>query len=147
MAGFTQKDIDMLETLKAQVEHEFTYETDQDKFGLDDYWEDDKVLKPSVVGNSPISADCEEYAMISMRKAVAAGFKARLVIGLDETKAGHCICEVASSDGTQSYFFDNRRKVIATQHNLLGYYFYSCSPWNPTPGDTRPWNLIGQNAN
>ncbi len=144
--GFTTRDVDTLTAIKHDVQKSMTYITDQDKWRMVDYWESDQVLLPTVLNNKRIATDCEEMAMVSMRKAIDAGYKARLIICLDEIKEGHCICEVVSADGTQAYYFDNRRLGISTQQGLTGYFFYSGSPWNPQPGDQRPWVLINKQA-
>lgn len=140
--GFTDKQYAQLEAMHAEVFRNFTYVDDQTSHGMADYWEDDQVLKPAVTKNSPIKGDCEEFAMICMRKAMAAGYQARLVVCLDELNEGHCICEVVSADVTQAYYFDNRRQHLATRQSLIGYTFYSVSPFNPQPGEKRPWELV-----
>jgi predicted transglutaminase-like cysteine proteinase len=140
--GFTPKQVDTLESIHTRVLQNYTYASDQETHGVLEYWEADAVLQPAVTKRVPIKGDCEEFAMICMRAAIAAGFQSRLVICLDETNHGHCISEVASLDGKQAYYFDNRRKVLATYQSLIGYTFYSVSPWNPTPGETRPWELV-----
>lgn len=144
--GFSPEAKKALQGIQADVQRMFTYEADKAQWGIIDYWEDDQWLLPAVMHNKPFKADCEAYAMVCMRKAIAAGYKARLIVCLTELKEGHAICEVASEDGTQAYYFDNRRHVLAMRQSLIGYYFYSASPWRPTPGDTRPWNLIEQQA-
>lgn len=144
--GFTDAMHQTLKEIQRQTLAVFTYESDRAQWGLDEFWEDDQWLLPAVMYDKPLKADCEAFAMVCMRKVIAAGFKARVILCLTETKEGHAICEVTSEDGTQAYYFDNRRHVLATRQSLIGYYFYSASPWNPTPGDTRPWNLIEQQA-
>lgn len=144
--GFTDKDYDILKHIQIVTLRQFTYETDKAQWGLDEYWEDDQWLLPAVMHDRPFTADCEAFAMVCMRKAIAAGYKARLLVCLTETKEGHAICEVVSTDQSQAYYFDNRHTNVATRQALIGYYFYSASPWTPVPGDTRPWNLIEQPA-
>lgn len=143
-SGFTSKQRDELSAIHDEVFNNFTYVDDQTSHGVADYWEDDKVLLPAVTKNAPIKGDCEEFAMVCMRKAIAAGYQSRLVVCLDETNNGHCIAEVISSDATQAYYFDNRRKTLATRQSLIGYTFYSVSPFNPQPGENRPWELVAQ---
>lgn len=140
--GFSTKEVEALQHIKDECARIFTYQTDEAKWKLADYWADDKMLLGAIEKNAPIDGDCEEYAMLTMRKAIEAGFKARLVVCLTELKGGHCICEVVCQDGTEAYYFDNRRRGLSTRAGLTGYFFYSASPWCPQPGDTRCWTLI-----
>lgn len=144
--GFSEQAHETLRHIQITTLEQFTYETDKAQWGLNEYWEDDQWLLPAVIHNAPLKADCEAFAMVCMRKAMAAGFKARLIVCLTETKEGHAICEVSSNDNAEAYYFDNRRRGLAARQALVGYYFYSASPWNPVPKDSRPWNLIEQQA-
>lgn len=144
MAGFPPDAIAKLQKIKSEMTRQHNYITDGKKWHMNEYWESDSVLAPMVNGSRRLNTDCEEYAIVSMRKAHQAGFNARLVICQVETGEGHCICEVSSNDGTQAYYFDNRRPNVVPISGLKGYRFYSVSPWNPQPGETRPWQLVSQ---
>lgn len=144
MPGFAKDALVRLEKIKAELTRQHNYITDGKKWHMRDYWESDNVLAPMVNGNRQLNTDCEEYAIVAMRKVNIDGFHARLVTCLDETGEGHCICEVSSDDGTEAYYFDNRKSRVVTIDGLKGYQFYSVSPWNPTPRETRPWQLVAQ---
>lgn len=142
MAGFTKEEVANLVRIHRDLLRLFTYRTDLETHGLADYWEDDQVLLPTVLHNVPFTGDCEEFAMVSLHRAMDLGFDARLVIGWTETHEGHCLCEVVSRDMTQAYYLDNRKLGLVTRSGLPGYTFYSASPYNPQKGDTRPWVLL-----
>lgn len=146
MPGFPKDALTRLEKIKAVLTRQHNYITDGKKWRMMDYWENDDVLAPMVDGVKTLNSDCEEYAIVAMRKANLDGFHARLVACFDETGEGHCICEVSSDDGTEAYYFDNRKKRVVTINGLKGYQFYSVSPWDPQPNETRPWQLVTQTA-
>jgi predicted transglutaminase-like cysteine proteinase len=146
MSGFPKGALVKLEKIKAELTRQHNYITDGKKFKMVDYWESDAVLAPMVDGQRDLNTDCEEYAIVAMRKAHIDGFHARLVVCLDETGEGHCICEVSSDDGTEAYYFDNRKQRVVTQAGLKGYQFYSVSPWDPQPRETRPWQRVVNSA-
>lgn len=139
MAGFSKFEVTKLQQIEKLMRGRHTYKTDKEKHGLTEYWEKDPVLDQIANSQSRFTSDCEEYAMVAMRLLRGYGFDARLVACLDETGAGHLICEVLSDDGLQSYFIDNRKRELATRRSLRGYKFHSVSPTNPVPGETRPW--------
>lgn len=142
MPGFTLREVQDLRAIKNRMDTDFVYETDEAKHQMTDYWEDDAVLASAVKNSIRWTSDCEEFAMVGMRKAIALGFMARLVVCLTETKEGHCICEVESHDGLEAYYIDNRKKGLATRDQLVNYAYYAVSPWNPKPGETRPWQPV-----
>lgn len=151
MVGFSDADFETLDALQKDTLKSFTYSLEPKQEGMKlyqvaDYWQTDTVLKGSVLFNKPFKGSCDSFAAVCLRKAELAGFTGRLVVCLDELKEGHCIAEIVSKDGTQAYYFDNRRTGIAAQQGLIGYYFLGASPWNPQPGDTRPWVLIDKQA-
>lgn len=144
MSGFPKNALARLEKIKTELKRQHNYITDGKKWRMVDYWESDNVLAPMVNGSKRLNSDCEEYAIVAMRKANSDGFHARLVACQDETGEGHCICEVSSDDGTEAYYFDNRRTRVVGIDGLKGYRFYSVSPWNPAPRESRPWQLVAQ---
>ncbi|WJJ54930.1 hypothetical protein [Xanthomonas phage RTH11] len=145
MAGFERGQYGELSDLHRQIREKFTYVTDQEKHGLVEKWEGAETLKN--IGRSGVTrftGDCEEFALVSLDKARAHGFNARLVICRVETGEGHLICEVGSKDFTEVYYFDNRQIKLATLSELKGYKFVAVSPWNPEPKDARPWLKVQQ---
>ena len=142
MEGFTRLEVTKLRQLEKTLRSKHTYKTDQEKHGLKEYWEADAVLNQIAESQSRFSSDCEEYAMVAMRMLRGYDFNTRLVACLDETGAGHLICEVISEDGMQAFYIDNRKTELATRRTLKGYKFHSVSPMNPTPGDKRPWRRV-----
>ena len=142
MEGFNSEEMDHLQALFRTVKEIFKYRSDQDTYHVADYWADDKMLLPSVDGRVPFEGDCEDYAMTCMHRAMNEGFDARLVVCWTETNEGHCICEVAAPDHKQALYLDNRQTRAVFRSKLKGYRFYSVSPWNPIPADTRPWHLV-----
>ena len=141
---FTEAEFHQLRRLKDEMERLHTYVSDRKKWSVNEYWENDPVILASALHNVPLRSDCEDYAMTAMHKAMALGFNARLAVCYVETGEGHCICEVASRDGTQAYYLDNRFPALRTLGQLHGYRFLSVSPWNPQPGDKRPWLQVGR---
>lgn len=142
--GFVRSDLQKLQVIHALVAKHFVYTTDNKKFKMAEYWEGDVIGVATLHGGLKLQGDCEEYAMTCMRKAIEAGYSARLVVCFTETNEGHAICEVASRDGKQAMYFDNRRRFLVPRDQLQGYRFISCSPWNPRPKENRPWTLVRQ---
>lgn len=138
--GFTDEQRSALQAVARHLLANFKYEKDSDRFGLEDYWEDQSDRPLPLRG--PLVGDCEQFAMMAQREANRLGLPARLIACWTETKDGHCITEVSSKDGKEAYYFDNRKRGLVTRTGLLGYRFYSASPWNPKPGETRPWVLL-----
>lgn len=140
MSGFERGDYGLLSDLHRQVFEKFVYVTDQQKHGRPEHWEDASTLKNiGRTGVSKFTGDCEEFSLVCLDQLVRNGYQARLVVCMDETGAGHCICEVSSKDGKEAYYFDNRRHTLAVKKDLAKYKFVAVSPWNPEPSDTRPW--------
>lgn len=133
------EDFKTLRNIHARNMKRFQYVTDKSKWGLLEYWEPDQVLFP--IG-AKFTGDCEEFARVCMHDSMEAGFTARLIVCLTELGEGHCICEVMDSQAQSSVFLDNRQTRPASKNDLAKYMFYSASPWNPKPGDARPWKLI-----
>ncbi len=132
---FTDRQVNQLKRIHAELMDRMTYQTDLEKFKVVDYWEGAAAIRPS----GSFRGDCEEFSMLAVMKARQLGLNARLVVCRDETGEGHCIAEVADPKLLTSYFFDNRQRRLVTLKELAHYRFYSVSPWNPLPGDTRPW--------
>lgn len=144
MAGFERGDYAELSALHRDIYEKFTYISDKEKWAMLERWEDSSTLRN--IGRSGVAkfeGDCEEFALVSLDNLRRKGYNARLVVCLVETGQGHAICEVASQDYEQAYYFDNRHVGIRTRAELKGYRFLSVSPWNPEPGDTRPWLRVG----
>ena len=141
---FTKQQVEQLKNIHKQLLSQFTYKTDQDKRNTVEYWEGVGVHRPTGPSNAPFTGDCEEFAMVAVQKVNAAGFSARLVICWVETGEGHCIAEVSTEDGDESYFMDNRQRKLSMQQELKGYRFHSVSPWNPQPGDQRLWYRVDE---
>ncbi len=140
--GFSIMRYDILRTIHAQTFKDFTYQFDKDKWKVPEFWEGEQILRPAIEEGKGFTGDCEDFAMVCLQKAMKAGFKARLVFCKVETGEGHCICEVASEDNKEAFYFDNRFRHLAEISHLKGYEFYSVSPWNPQPGEKRPWELV-----
>lgn len=133
---FTAEQVNTLEIIHRRARQGFTYAADSVKWQVTDYWEADNALGPLV---KPLSADCEDFARKCLLAAMGQGIAARLVVCTDETGQGHCITEVADAAREVAYYFDNRRARLVTRDGLVGYTFLAVSPWNPRPGETRPW--------
>ncbi len=143
MAGFERGQFSELSNLHRDLREKFNYITDQEKHGLLEKWEDSSTLKNiGRTGITKFTGDCEEFALVSMDKARAKGLNVRLVVCRVETGEGHAICEVASTDYTEAYYFDNRQHKVCMLSELKGYTFVAVSPWNPQPGDERPWYKV-----
>lgn len=139
---FQKTQVTQLRRLHEELMRQMTYVTDMEKHKVAEYWEGVKALRPSAEGKAPFQGDCEEFAMLAIDKARKLGFDGRLVTCQDENGDGHCIAEISTADGDESYFFDNRQTHLATRHDLAHYRFYAVSPWNPMPGDQRQWYLV-----
>ena len=140
MSGFERGDYVKLSDLHRDMREKFTYLSDQQKHGLVERWGDASTL--ANIGRSGISSfdgDCEEFALVALDHARKLGFHARLVLCYVETGGAHAICEVASPDYQEAYFFDNRVLKVVTMTELQKYRFISVSPWDPEPSDPRPW--------
>lgn len=140
MSGFERGDYSILSDLHREIREKFTYLTDQDKHGLVERWDNAPTLKN--IGRTGVTRfvdDSGNFSLVSLDKVRVLGYNARLVICYTETGVGHVICEVASSDYAEAYFFDNRQIKIAVLNDLVKYRFVAVSPWNPQPTDERPW--------
>jgi predicted transglutaminase-like cysteine proteinase len=135
---FTPNEFILLCSIQNRAAHGLKYISDLDKWHLTDYWEPDKLLLPM----AELQVDCEDYARACMLRSMAYGFTARLIVCTDETGAGHCICEVTDDEKDEAYYFDCRQEDLAVRSDLKKYSFYSASPWNPQPGEKRPWVRI-----
>jgi predicted transglutaminase-like cysteine proteinase len=125
------------------VNRVFKYQPDEAKVKiLADTWEPDSALQPSELGNVKFTGICESFARVCLARCTAVDIKARLVVCYDETGEGHCITEVSDGSGTVAYYLDNRQEQVVVRAKLVGYKFLGVSPWNPVPGDTRPWFLV-----
>ena len=144
MDGFLILQYDAIRRILEKAHENFFYVTDEKKWKVAEYWEGEKLLQAAIEGNVRFRGDCEDFAVVCMGKLRAKNLKARLVICKTETGEGHCICEVASDDMKEAYFLDNRYKTLQTRRQLKGYTFHSTSPWNPQPGDRRPWKRVVQ---
>ena len=87
--------------------------------------------------------DCEEFARAAMLETRnRPSLKARLVACIVETGEGHCVCEISNADGSDAFILDNRQHQLV-QYNTLPHYTFVCaSPWNPQPGESRPWLML-----
>lgn len=138
--AFTNKEFRVLAQLHRDILQNFRYQTDKDKYGQVEYWESEALIEQMATKRIPsFTGDCEDVARIFMHRARLLGFPARLVIGWDETNAGHCWCEVANADFTDAVHLDNRQRTVVSTAGLKGYRPDSASPWDPVVGETRPW--------
>ena len=140
--SFRKDEVAKLREIQRAVFREFTYVTDAEKHKLREYWEGAAAVAPAINGTRAFTGDCEEFAMVALQKVRLKGFDARLVSCWDETGAGHCLTEVTTDEGEETYYIDNRIDHLATLDDLDGYKFYAVSPWNPMPGDQRQWYLV-----
>jgi hypothetical protein len=106
-------------------------------------WEPDSKLQPAELSSVKFVGICESYARVGLARCTAQGIKARLVVCYDELGEGHCICEVSDDQEQEAWYLDNRQDHLAVRDDLVKYKFLGVSPWNPKPGDTRPWMLVG----
>lgn len=142
MSGFTPAQRNDLTSLFNIAYGQFHYQTDKAQFGVEEYWELITANSPQVRGRVKLTGDCEAFAMLCMQKLMARNFAARLVVCRTERGDGHCICEVVSDDSQEAAYFDNRRTHVSSRKDLKGYTFVAVSPYNPTPGDRRPWKMV-----
>lgn len=139
-------DYDFIRQLHRRLFDRFKYVTDKVKHGMEEFWEGDEAVQKFLTGSN-FYGDCEEYArtaMMAVRERPS--LKVRLIACLTEKGEGHCICEVSNLNGTDAFFFDNRQHTLVQQHQLRGYVFVCASPWNPVPGEERPWVMLEQKA-
>lgn len=142
MLGFAPDQLQQLQHIQVETLRHFVYTSDQVTHGLVEYWPTFNDVKSAILDNATFREDCDGFAIVCMNRAMQAGFKARLVVCQVETGEGHCICEVTSYDETQAYYFDNRRKTLVAAKDEINYKFVAVGPWNPQPGDQRPWHLV-----
>lgn len=141
---FTEDQSKALAGMYNSIRHDFTYIDNPNAVDeLKNHWEPDSELKPAELKAVGFKGICESFARVAMSRCSDAGYKARLVVCYDEVKEGHCICEVADAMEQEAYYFDNRQTHLAVLNDLKGYTFLGVSPWNPVPGDHRPWQLVG----
>lgn len=146
MSGFERGAYGQLSDLHRELREKFTYITDQEKWKVVERWEDNSTLRSNInrVGIQKFTGDCEEFSLVSLEKAHERGFNVRMVLCLVETGEGHAICEVASPDFAEAYYFDNRQIKVATAGDLKNYRFLAVGPWNPEKGEQRPWLKVKQ---
>jgi hypothetical protein len=144
MLGFTPEQVTQLQDIQKETLGQFQYnlETTIDGKNVLDYWPTSHDVLDAVAKDAKFQGICSTFAVVCMDKAKAAGYNVRLVVCYDELKEGHCICEVACTDESEAYYFDNRRQFLATLTDEKGYQFLGVSPWNPVPSDPRPWNIV-----
>lgn len=141
---FTPNDVNKLRRVHKEVLARFEYVEDSKQYSDKlDWW---APIPPELLEEGTIKGDCDEFARICMLKLMGLGYQSRLVFCLDETKAGHLICEVTDVLNEEAYYLDNRKKVLVHIAALKGYKFLSVSPWNPTQGDSRSWKYVDQAA-
>ena len=137
--GMPITDYDFIRHNYLELLRQFTYRTDQERHGVEEYWSGDAELVADLK-DFRFEGDCEEFAracLLKLRERI--NVKVRLVVCRDETGAGHCVCEVSSLDNKEAYILDNRQQQLMAFDKLKGYTFYYASPWNPMPADKRPW--------
>lgn len=135
-------DYDFIRQLHRKLMEKFKYITDKQQHGLVEYWEGDVELNTMLRGMS-FHGDCEEFAraaMLETRKRPS--LRARLIACIVETGEGHCVCEISNLEGSDSFILDNRQHQLMQYNGLPKYTFVCASPWNPQPGDDRPWLLL-----
>lgn len=139
--SFTAKEMTELRKLQAQLLKGFTYQYDEDKHKVFEFWEDVIPKSGVIPANTRFSGDCEEFAMHALQRSQQLGFNARLVfcyVGKD----AHCICEVLSKDQKASVMLDNRYDRPMVRADMRNYRFFAVGPINPVRGETRPWKLV-----
>lgn len=137
--AFKETDYPILRDIHKRNMARFIYKTDAEQYQKHEYWIDERVLQAYVGTKLVFTGDCEEFARVCMFEAMAAGYRARLVICKLENGEGHCLCEVADPLREQAWYMDNRRTKLVDVKGLAGYQFYAASPWNPMASDARPW--------
>lgn len=135
----SKRELGMLKRIQRDLAQCFRYATDQEQHGRIDFWQGLDAVQAGLK-RQDLRADCEEYAMAAVYLARTQGFDARLVVCRDETGAGHCLTEVVATGCEEAYYLDNRVDGLAVRDDLSGYRFVAVGPWNPVPGDTRPWH-------
>jgi len=139
--GAASKELETLKRIQKDLFRHFTYVTDRQQHKTIEFWKGLDAIQ-SEIKRGDLKGDCEESAMAAVSLARQAGFDARLVICRDENGEGHCIAEIATHHRQEAYYIDNRHEVLAVRDDLSHYQFYAVGPWNPVPGDTRPWYRV-----
>lgn len=142
--GFKNDQLDQLKRIHHQVTYRFEYKNDIELWGKIEHWDDDFTIMNAVTNGLRWKGDCEETAKAFLLLALPLGLNGRLVVGYDETGQGHCWTEIASEDLEEAIYLDNRRSTAVARNRLYGYLPVAASPWNPVPGDTRPWIALRQ---
>lgn len=121
--------LDTLNKIHYKVSSKFTYETDQDQYGVAEKW---VMPGPEFTGGIPVTGDCEDFALACRKLCRDAGIRSRLVLCLLEGE-GHCVLEV---DG---WILCNNQSSVRSRDNLTGeYQWWAISGYEP--GDE--WRLI-----
>lgn len=134
----------MITAIHKNVYGRFTYVPDLTEYpDWDDYW---APIPPSILAKGAIRGDCDDFSRVCLLKCMASAINARLVFCLDENREGHLICEASDDQFTQVMYLDNRHVTAVGRRHLVGYYFIAVGPWNPQPGESRPWLEVNQSA-
>lgn len=92
-----------LERINKQVNHTIESVTDQEQYGVEDYW----TYPDSGKG------DCEDYVLLKRRMLRQAGFPIQsllITVVRDENDEGHAVLTVKTTHG--EYVLDNKRDAI-----------------------------------
>lgn len=114
------------------VTNNFTYKSDREVFGVDEYWDFPEALYD---GTSPVVGDCDDFAIACRKLIRDAGMDSRLVFCQVETGEYHLVCEC------HGWILDNRYPsgVIPNSHPFFnGYKWLRISGYEP--GD--PWSEV-----
>lgn len=140
MLGFERGDYATLSDLLRELRELFVYISDHDRSVFLKDWVDSPTLKNvERTGVILSTEDCKDFAVIGLDKIRRLGYNVRLVVCQVETGEGHLMCEIASRDYSEAYFFDNRQIKLTVKNDLKRYKFIAVSPWNLVATDTRPW--------
>lgn len=114
-----------------KVSKGFTYETDQEQYGMSEKW---VMPSASFTGNVPVTGDCEDFALACRKLCRNIGLQTRLVI-CTLNGEGHCVLEC------NGWILDNNHNRVATRDELQKneqYVWYYISGYNPRDD----WHMI-----
>jgi hypothetical protein len=138
MRGFSRRDHEVLEHIKASVQKLFTTGNDPGHPAT--------LIDLPQCPRTPMPVQSVRHAYVLLHHIREAGFQARLVLAHDEIHAGQCLCEIDSADHSEQLYLDNRHFYPAHRNRLLGYYFYFVSTWTGEPTCANDWLEVNEHA-
>lgn len=121
-----------LDRVNRQVNAEIIPMTDQEQYGIEDYW------------TIPVSGrgDCEDYALLKRQRLMRAGWPASallMTVVFDERNEGHAVLTARTADG--DFILDNKSDTIKLWSKTTYRYIMRQSYLNP-----RVWMSLDPNT-